>query len=242
MLLGNWTADTESLASRLPAKKAVTARVNYLLGSILPRGHEVDASVFDERTKQAISVPENAFLVVDRPALSATRSAWGRKAKTLPGVAFVTHSSTLPSVLVLPTHQPGKVLGNGLILLHELEHVTEKDEGVAFPDSLGASERHAYGQNIDILTTLDGSDFNKFIDTWPVTFSTDGTECAAITFHDTDCPVPPRGTYAYDLWAENGTSRTILQSIGRMATLELVALGLPEMLVNQLSDTLQRSM
>ena len=241
MILEGWQKDAAQRASYRPADTPVAQRVGQLLHEVSPQGIEVNATIF-EGPAARVPLPVESFFVVDRLQLSMSQTALGRMALNLPGVAFVAHGEGLPSVLTLPTHDADKQCGNASILLHELEHVTEKKQGLSMMP-IGIRERRAYQTNQDILTALDGSDFQRYIDTWPVDFTHTpaldrGVSSASLAFRDDICPEPPRETFAYDMWKEDGMSRQTLQSVGRAAVFEQLTLGVDEILVTRLADTI----
>ena len=245
MILDGWVADAEKLALNLPKDSRVASRTDYLLNEVAGRGTEVDQAFFDQPApislaRIAIS-PEDTFLVINKQGLGNSPTVLGRLAARIPGIAFVAHGPNLPSVFALPDYDASKPLGNSTLLLHELEHITEREEGLTNA-SLGKRERRAYQLNTSILSNLDGTDFDSFVDGWPVTFEADASgQGASISFHDVVCPTPSRETYVYELWQEGGSSQLMLQSIGRMTVLERLAASLPENEIDQLADGLHAS-
>ncbi|MDB5185289.1 MAG: hypothetical protein JWN38_1097 [Candidatus Saccharibacteria bacterium] len=243
MILGSWARDAEKLVSYLPSDELVAQRADYLLSQVLPRSVPVKASFFDQTAFPAL--PPNAFLAADRQDLAGSRSKLGQIAVSLPGVAFVAHGEGVPSVLALPVHDPSRRFGNGSILLHELMHITENEVGLTTA-SHGRRERRAYQMNTDILSALDGTDFQTYLDNWPVQFTQSTTPVTSqttqisvdILFHDMTCPVPPKETFAHEMWKEDGTSRQVLQHIGRASVFEKLTMGLEDSLVNILADDL----
>jgi hypothetical protein len=253
MILDKWASDASRLLENLPPDTEVADRAHHLLNKVVERSVEVDADYFNSpRAATLRPVPENGFLVVNKAQLQRSPTALGRMAMSLPGVAFVVYSNNTPSVLALPDHNPNMPLGNGFALLHELEHLTEKEAGLYRPGlkepfataNLGARERRAYRLNTDMLYALDGSDFNRYLESWPVFFGTTGQEesqSAEISFHDTECPIPANETFAGSMWQEGGSSRQLLQSIGRMSVLERVAADLSPQMVDYLAGNIQVS-
>lgn len=242
MIIEGWRRDAEKLVSYLPTDAPVAKRIGLLLRDISPKGVEVGAEMFNG-TAATLPLSLQPFFIVDRLQLSKTRSTLGQMALALPGVAFVAYGEGLPTVLTLPAHDTAKPLGNASILLHELEHITEREEGLSRA-SIGAKEQRAYKTNIDILAALDGSDFKAYIDSWPVDFThiktaitpQESNSSANIQFQDTTCPKPPKETFLHDMWNEDGTSRQLLQSIGRAAVFEKLTANLNESLIKKLAD------
>lgn len=240
-MLDRWITDTEQLISALPQDSLISSRADYLLDKLLGGCVEVDASVF---SAPSFDTPKGTALLVTRKDLLAEEpSKLGELARRLPGNAFIAHGTGVPSVIALLEHDPGAPNGNGHVLLHEIEHFTELENGLIISsDTLGARERRAYQINTRIMEALDGGDFDRYVDAWPVDFTASSEEnsiAAEIRFHDEACPEPPKDTFTHELWREGLKSQQLLQSTGRMAVLEHVAIGLPEALIDQLAGGLQ---
>jgi len=244
MNIDGWRADTLSFAALLPPETEVAHRVQYLLSHVIPRFVEVHADVFN-RPVTNHTLPDDRILVVDKEELKSSPTVIGRMARYVPGLAFVAHSSSISSALALPKYDGTTPLGNAEIILHELEHLTEKENGLFIPDLIepfrtadsGKRERRAYKLNTDILAAVDGSDFVQYVAKWPIVLTTterDGDLHADLSFEDIECPVPNKETLAYDLWQEGGMSRLLLQSIGRAGAFENVAADLPPHMANHL--------
>jgi len=250
MVLDKWVSDASKLAESLPSNTVVADRVRFLLDNLVSRSVEADINYFDSvHPGTTHLVSESSVLVIGKSQLQKSTTSLGRMAMRLPGVAFVAQGNNVPSVLALAEYSPDKPLGNAATLLHEVEHLTEKEAGLFRPGlsepfataNLGSRERRAYRLNTDTLLALDGSDFNRYLESWPVSFNVteqEGSQSAEITFHDIECPTPTHETFAYDMWREGGESRQFLQSIGRMGALEQVTINLSPYLTNYLAGSL----
>jgi hypothetical protein len=234
MIIEKYRDDAESLVSAVPTDLPVSYRLNHLTQNVFQYGKEVYPDMLDYAS--TFCTDKETFYVVERESLDETDSELGELSRSLKGLAFVACAKTLPSVLVLPKHDSTKTLANGLILTHELEHITEKNEGL-FGASIGVRERRAYSTNIATAAAIDGTDFTNYINNWPLTY-TRANGSVDISFHDIDCPEPPKDTFVHDVWREGESSRIFLQSMGRAAAFEAVTSDLPVNVANELADGL----
>lgn len=229
MNVERWKADAELVAANIPSDSPIIDRVHYLLDQVFARGKVVDHEHFTQLLP--LDSPGLGFVITDRDLLRRSPTKLGAMARQLSGVAFVGHGPNVPSVMAIPKHNPYTPFGNGHILLHELEHITEPEAGLTGNSTLGQRERRAYATNIAILRSIDGSDFEKYLDNWLVAYTEyiGSTNTAAdIKFQEEDCPEPPKETFTHALWDEGDISRRMLLSVGRMGVMENLTTNLSE--------------
>lgn len=218
-----WIKDADRLLACVPPDDPIRTRCQYLVDTVARRGVPVETDDMRHLRVPARYRQRENFKVIEVPEGLDP-------AKTPPGTANLVLGKTIEQVnidenfqaMFLQRHSQERPMGNGMILLHALEHITEVEDGFPYqsPDmeleSYGTRERRAYATNKNILEGVDGSDWQRYCDSLPFSVTIDyednGAYTAGIDTRGFGHVAPPAETLMYDLWTENQRSRSILRN------------------------------
>lgn len=224
-----WCNDGRTLLAQMPTPSEVVSRVDYLVNEVAKRAVIGLVGTLQEGAELSLFHigpidSELNFIVIDKDDLS--KDNCGEKtAANLNAVAFVAHSGA-GTILALPTHIDTSPLGNAFILTHELQHVTEKEEGlhtITPPSTHTAiAERRAWSLNGDIFRSFDDWRFDEYA--IYLTYRNGGRNFSSYQVAADTSPTnpyrPPKGTFLDEAWQESYRARLAVMNASLFTNLE----------------------
>lgn len=218
-----FVADAQRVVNSIPKDNPVHARAEYLVTDVAQRAFVADYPKsltlqfygrFDPiRNFVATELPDRSATTPDTPLLDIVQSS---------AVAMVLNGDPY-LYLMHRAHNPATPYHNGMVLLHELEHLTERED--RFPpdtvtDSLeatGLNERRAYKTNEGIYKAVDGdAAYSEYTQSLPFdilieqldeeTIARTGNQisCLPINLEESAAIEPPQDTLLHAVWSEGG--------------------------------------
>lgn len=241
MFYDHWVADAEALVGQLPSSEFARTRSDYLLhglGVTAVVGNTPDLRSFYWTLPDSIQSGDRFFIVAEAPSpedIDMTSPLAG--IATGQTIEAVVKQDGL-RVMILPKHDPAKKNGNGLVILHVMQHIAEPYEGFPGPDitdpveNLGMCEIRAYGLNEAVITAIDGSDYEKYVKDLSIDVSITPLNNGAYRYQTIGVPGsmrvrPPKDTFMDTCWGEGGLSRGILHSTAVTRTILDQTIGSP---------------
>lgn len=224
MFYEKWCSDATVLTEEVPTDASVMPRLNYLLDEVAQRAIYTtllpieDGQDFSLEYHDQINPLKNFFLVNKGHITADTLSQ--RLHHYLTGSeAFVLHW-LFGAMLALDHPQEKTVYGNGMVLFHELQHLTDREDGIIDPtfsktqsiNIYGRSERRAYGLNADIFRSIDDSKYDEYA--LYLNYRNNGKSASVTDIASDNSPHnpyrPPKGTFLDEVWQEGEFSRRVV--------------------------------
>lgn len=221
-----WHEDAQTLVDLIPVEAPVRTRAEYLLADVASRGGHLELSVLLNHGNLLYDGPffnpTTDFIVTEVTETHGVdpNSNLGRLLGNLvtgETVEAVLMNPVVPTML-LPRRQAEQRLGNGIALLHGLQHITEIEDNFPGPsvtdamERTGKSERRAYDSiNIALFKACDGPAYDEYVSIVPseITVTPKGNNIYNFqyVFDGLDSTPPPMGTLMRSVWDEGGKSR-----------------------------------
>ena len=220
-----WQGDAREVARLIPDTAPVHERAAYLANDVAPRGQVFPVCSIDELPQK----DSPGFAVVAMNDLDLATASPGIQKLILGDVAaFVTHTPNA-TVMGLRWPNPKTRISNGMLLLHELEHVTEDEgfttvlpEGADAEEIAGIRERRAYSINVDALRAVDGDEFDEYVSR--LAYRVSGANLVrGWATRLVEHPKPPKDTLMRELHAQGRLGRLLLASTAMAASLDTLA-------------------
>ncbi len=228
MAFERYVGDAHELMSSIPYDEPVREQAEYLLNILAGYARQATTTnlidfklsegtlEFDPRKNFAVAeVPSKELVDPSSPLAGLVNG------KILEMVIYEPFKT-----MVLPPWSTQTRLGNGALILHSLQHIADPQTAMLMhtlhSDQLaeihGQRERHAYTLQEAILHAVDGSDYDKYVESLPIILDVvpidDGTHNVSWKIIDLPSHEPPKDTLTHTMWEEGGMSPAVLAAVG----------------------------